>query len=170
MPLWRRKNGLIHRGRASALDVPDEACCKSNGRDDGTNDKNRIDSTLIASRLSCICLSWFRTWRRRTTADRKIPEKVIVCPLGWNRTSETLRRIVEEIAGTVNADQNINSQIFKIDQLVKQSSRNGRKLIAGEIPETVNTHQKHNLTVVEEWSACQTIQQEGKKADFWRDH
>ena len=53
--------------------------------------------------------------------------------------------IVAEFTKTVKKHQDKHSQIGKIDELVKQSRRNGRKLIAVEIAKTVGTHQeKHS--------------------------
>ena len=39
---------------------------------------------------------------------------------------------------------NIHSQLSKIGQIVKQSSMKGRKLLLGEVAETVNTDQDIN--------------------------
>jgi hypothetical protein len=67
--------------------------------------------------------------RSRCRTDRKILEIFKTCPLGWNRTSKTLQRIVPKITTTVNRHQDRNSQRVKIGEFVKQSGRKGRKLI-----------------------------------------
>jgi len=60
----------------------------------------------------------------------------------------------------VNTDQNINSQIFKIGQRVKQSSRKRRKLIAVEIAETVNADQNINSQI---FKIDQLVKQSSRK-------
>ena len=67
----------------------------------------------------------------------------------FKKSSRKGRKLIAlEIAVTVNPYQNINSQLLKIRQLVKQSSgkssRKGRKLIALEIAVTVNTYENIN--------------------------
>jgi len=58
---------------------------------------------------------------RRLRTGRKILETWKTCPLDWNRTSETFQRVV------------VKKEILKFGKPVKQSSRNGRKLIVVEI-------------------------------------
>ena len=50
--------------------------------------------------------------------------------------------IVAELTKTVKKHQDKHSQITKIAELVKQSSRNGRQLIAVEMAKTVSGHSK----------------------------
>jgi hypothetical protein len=57
--------------------------------------------------------------------------------------------IVAELTKTVKKHQDKHSQIGKKAELVKQSSRNGRKLIAVEIAKTVGTHQEKHSQFLE---------------------
>jgi hypothetical protein len=54
------------------------------------------------------------------------------------------------MAETVNAYQDVDSQILKIGQLVKQSRRKRSKLIVVEKAATLNFKSKHELTVFED--------------------
>jgi len=82
--------------------------------------------------------------RSRCRTYRKILEIFKTRPLGWNRTSKTLQRIVRNTTTTMNTLQDRDSQRLKIEELVKQSSRKGRKLIVANITKTVNRHRDRN--------------------------
>ena len=63
----------------------------------------------------------------------------------------------------MNTDQNIISQSSKSGQLVKQSSRNRRKLIAGEKAETVNTDQNINSQLLKIGQLVKQSSRNGRK-------
>jgi hypothetical protein len=77
----------------------------------------------------------------RCRANWKIPEIFKNFKSGWNRTSKTLQGILVKRTKTVSTLQDRNSQPLKIGELVKQSSRKGRKLIVVKIAKTVRRDQ-----------------------------
>ena len=64
---------------------------------------------------------------------------------------------------TVNTYQNINSLLLKISQLLRQSSRKGKKLIALEIAVTVNTFQNINSHLLKIGQLVRQFSRKGTK-------
>jgi len=63
----------------------------------------------------------------------------------------------------VNTNQNMNLQILEFSQLIKHSSRKGRELIIGKIPQRMSTDQSINSQDLKTGQLVKRSSRKGRK-------